>query len=108
MAGWSTRASDSTIGSGTRSTSSTTLMSSMPVFMQSLGRTRARSGGSESSGHEADLCIDEPGGSRRHALVRPGPDGTYLVEELGSTNGTFVRGRHVTSAALLPGEVGRA
>lgn len=38
--------------------------------------------------------------STRHALLEPRPDGLW-VEDLGSTNGTFVNGARVTSARLL-------
>jgi hypothetical protein len=38
--------------------------------------------------------------SSRHAVLEPRPDGLW-VEDLGSTNGTFVNGARVTSARLL-------
>jgi len=38
--------------------------------------------------------------SSRHAMLEPRPDGLW-VEDLGSTNGTFVNGARVTSARLL-------
>lgn len=43
---------------------------------------------------DADLTIDDPLVSRRHALVRPGP-GTLEIEDLGSTNGTWVNGERI-------------
>lgn len=43
--------------------------------------------------------------STRHALLEPRPDGLW-VEDVGSTNGTFVNGARVTTARhLLPGDV---
>jgi hypothetical protein len=43
--------------------------------------------------------------SARHARIDPRPDGVW-VEDLGSTNGTFVNGERVTAARLLqPGDV---
>jgi pSer/pThr/pTyr-binding forkhead associated (FHA) protein len=39
----------------------------------------------------ADVTIDEPSASRRHALVVRGRDGFYL-RDLGSTNGTYLFG----------------
>ena len=45
--------------------------------------------------------------STRHALLEPRPDGLW-VEDVGSTNGTFVNGARVTTARLLqPGDVVR-
>lgn len=38
--------------------------------------------------------------SSRHAVLEPRPDGVW-VEDLGSTNGTFVNGARVTTARLL-------
>ena len=43
--------------------------------------------------------------STRHAVLEPRPDGLW-VEDIGSTNGTFVNGARVTTARLLaPGDV---
>ena len=42
--------------------------------------------------------------SRIHALVRRVPDG-WEVEDLGSTNGTWVNGWRVSRATLHPGDV---
>lgn len=43
--------------------------------------------------------------SARHARIDPRPDGVW-VEDLGSTNGTFVNGAQITSKRLLqPGDV---
>jgi hypothetical protein len=39
----------------------------------------------------ADVLIDNPSVSRRHAEIRLGDDG-WVVEDLGSSNGTFIRG----------------
>jgi pSer/pThr/pTyr-binding forkhead associated (FHA) protein len=43
---------------------------------------------------DADLLIDDPQVSRRHAVVRA-IDGELQVEDLGSANGTFVNGARV-------------
>ena len=45
--------------------------------------------------------------STRHARLEPRPDGLW-VEDVGSTNGTFVNGARVTTARLLaPGDIVR-
>jgi hypothetical protein len=60
-------------------------------------------------GSEADLRINDPGVSRRHAEFRvsggPGGRGTpeVTVADLGSTNGTVVDGRRVQEAPLHDG-----
>ncbi|HNV11851.1 MAG TPA: DUF3662 and FHA domain-containing protein [Propionibacteriaceae bacterium] len=57
-------------------------------------------------GSEADLRINDPGISRRHAqiiVVGAGDALTARIEDLGSTNGITVNGRKVTSAALDEG-----
>src|SRR5690606_7738107 len=41
--------------------------------------------------------------SRRHASVKPTPDGLQ-VEDMGSSNGTFINGKRVQSGLLQPGE----
>ncbi len=48
----------------------------------------------------ADLTIPDPEISRRHTLVCPAAGGV-LVEDLGSTNGTFVDGRLITEPVTL-------
>jgi diguanylate cyclase (GGDEF)-like protein len=53
---------------------------------------------------ECAIRIDDPGISRRHArLFRQGP-GSYVVEDLGSRNGTFVRGERIASHTLAEGD----
>ena len=61
-------------------------------------------------GSEADLRINDPGISRRHAEFRvTGGRGapTISVADLGSTNGTLVDGRRVTEADLHDGSTVR-
>src|SRR3954465_3085138 len=43
--------------------------------------------------------------SRRHARITREPDGRFVLEDLGSTNGTFVNGERVTTRALAPHDV---
>ncbi len=52
----------------------------------------------------ADLKIDSPRVSREHAVLVQ-EEGRYRVEDLGSTNGTFVNGLRVEKAALEDGDV---
>jgi hypothetical protein len=57
-------------------------------------------------GDEADIVLDDPGISRRHAEIRVTTDGPHLaatLTDLGSTNGTFVNGDLVRSASLTDG-----
>ena len=59
-------------------------------------------------GSSADVRIEDPRASRRHARLRLGDE--LLVEDLGSANGTRVRGRKLGAgqvplgAAIAPGE----
>jgi hypothetical protein len=52
-------------------------------------------------GTEADLRLDDPGVSRRHAMLRLRP--TPTVTDLGSTNGTSVDGLAVEEAEIHDG-----
>lgn len=54
-------------------------------------------------GSEADLSLDEPEMSRRHASLEVSADGLYL-RDLGSANGTFVNGVQVRDACLYSGD----
>lgn len=47
-----------------------------------------------------DITIDDTRVSRRHAHVRC-EDFRYLIEDLGSTNGTWLNGSRLTASALL-------
>jgi two-component system cell cycle response regulator len=49
-----------------------------------------------------DALLDVPDVSRRHARVREAGE-RLLLQDLGSTNGTIVDGRRVTSCVLVPG-----
>jgi hypothetical protein len=50
---------------------------------------------------EADVQLDDPGVSRRHAVVRLAP--TPTITDLGSTNGTLIDGQRVSQAELADG-----
>jgi len=50
-------------------------------------------------GRDTDIVLPDPGVSRRHASLRPGPGGEWFIEDLHSTRGTWLNGRR-----LEPGE----
>jgi putative nucleotidyltransferase with HDIG domain len=52
---------------------------------------------------ENKLPIRSSAVSRHHAVVR-GRDGDYYVEDLDSTNGTFLNGKRVRNAQISPGD----
>jgi len=47
--------------------------------------------------HECDIVIDSKHVSRHHARIYSSSDGQWYVEDLGSSNGTFVNGERVES-----------
>jgi pSer/pThr/pTyr-binding forkhead associated (FHA) protein len=50
------------------------------------------------------LVLEDPEASRRHASVSPEADGVN-VEDLGSTNGTYVNGNRLAAPVVLrPGD----
>jgi pSer/pThr/pTyr-binding forkhead associated (FHA) protein len=54
---------------------------------------------------DAGLVLDDDQVSRHHARVAPQPDGTAVVEDLGSTNGTFINRAQLHGPAQLePGD----
>ena len=50
-----------------------------------------------------DVCLPLPQVSAQHARLTNQAGGNVLVEDLGSTNGTFVNGARITQAVLQPG-----
>jgi diguanylate cyclase (GGDEF)-like protein len=54
---------------------------------------------------EASFVVDDPGVSRLHARVARAPDGGFYLEDLRSTNGTFVGSRSVGVCLLHGGEL---
>jgi S1-C subfamily serine protease len=54
-------------------------------------------------GSDCELTLADGEASRRHAVMRPQPDGSVVLEDLGSTNGTFVNGQRITGPVSLRG-----
>lgn len=52
---------------------------------------------------ECDICVDAPGLSRKHARLRPTLDGV-VIEDLNSTNGSFLNGQRLTSGIARVGD----
>jgi pSer/pThr/pTyr-binding forkhead associated (FHA) protein len=56
-------------------------------------------------GAVADFVVDGPMVSRLHARVLVSASGLLEVEDLGSTNGTYVNDRRVTHSVLVAGDL---
>ncbi len=52
---------------------------------------------------DCDLVLEDQNVSRRHAEITP-ENGTYVVADLGSTNGVELNGKRVTRAVLADGD----
>jgi two-component system, cell cycle response regulator len=55
-------------------------------------------------GKEAHVRVDDVGASRAHARIVLVEDDRYLLEDLGSTNGTFVQGLKIDRVELRSGD----
>jgi diguanylate cyclase (GGDEF)-like protein len=55
-------------------------------------------------GTEADVWVDDGGVSRRHARLTCRSDGRYFLEDLGSTNGTFLGGQRIDLCEIKSGD----
>jgi hypothetical protein len=72
----------------------------------SLDQDELRIGRRDGSAQEPDAAqlsgaADDPGLSRRHAILRRQDDGGYTIEDLGSTNGTEVNGRQIAAHEVI-------
>jgi hypothetical protein len=61
-------------------------------------------GGTIGRSRDCDVVLEDAGASRRHAEIRPHPEG-WTLQDLGSTNGVRVNGRPIQGAQpLRPGD----
>lgn len=69
----------------------------LPVDVAELrvGRSDPASNGADAP--QMNGAANDPALSRRHAVLRRQGDGTYAIEDLGSTNGTEVNGRQIAA-----------
>ncbi len=51
-----------------------------------------------------DIVLESRQVSRRHARILRDPFGRWIVEDLGSSNGTFVHGKRIETCPVLPGD----
>ena len=73
------------------------------VFVESTpmhGREIALLAGTTLGRDDCDVVLSDPEVSRRHAFVGESADG-FTIEDLGSTNGTFVNGERIDGARAL-------
>src|SRR6476659_6883358 len=53
---------------------------------------------------DAVIQIEDDGISRKHAKLLLGPDGTFQLLDLGSTNGTYLNGQRIAVSRLEDGD----
>jgi pSer/pThr/pTyr-binding forkhead associated (FHA) protein len=52
--------------------------------------------------HDSTIVLDDDYASSRHARIYPDRDGQWIVEDLGSTNGTYLDRSRLTTATPIP------
>lgn len=50
---------------------------------------------------DCDVVLSHPAISRRHAAVEKKPNGTYVLTDLNSTNGTFHNGKRISGSVIV-------
>lgn len=70
----------------------------LPVLVENMGREHVIRPGMNAVGRDGDILLSDPRVSRKHAQVAS-QDGSFTLEDLGSTNGTFLNGER-----LQPGD----
>src|SRR3954454_12074439 len=70
------------------------------------GKTVEVTGNEFTIGREGgvDLVLGDGRASRRHAALKPLPDGRATLYDLGSSNGTYVNGQRIQSVVLSGNE----
>lgn len=51
-----------------------------------------------------DVVVKDRETSSLHASIEQAPDGRFILKDLGSTNGTWLEGKRITVAEILPGQ----
>jgi Protein of unknown function (DUF3662)/FHA domain len=77
----------------TRQSRALLLMDGKRMMIGPAGATIGRS-------RDCDIVVQDPNVSRHHATVKP-RGGSWIVEDLGSTNGVVVNGRRIDHPAVL-------
>lgn len=52
--------------------------------------------------HDSTIVLDDDYASSRHARIYPDRDGNWIVEDLGSTNGTYLDRTRLTTPTPIP------
>jgi adenylate cyclase len=52
-------------------------------------------------GHSGKVVLSDDAASRRHAMIQRNETGEYYLVDVGSRNGTYIRGRRVSTPVLL-------
>ncbi|MFE9459845.1 FHA domain-containing protein [Streptomyces californicus] len=52
--------------------------------------------------HDSTIVLDDDYASSRHARIYPDRDGQWIVEDLGSTNGTYLERARLTTPTPVP------
>ncbi|KNE80786.1 MULTISPECIES: FHA domain-containing protein FhaB/FipA [Streptomyces] len=52
--------------------------------------------------HDSTIVLDDDYASSRHARIYPDRDGQWIVEDLGSTNGTYLDRNRLTAPTPIP------
>lgn len=86
-------------------------MTNLNGILQNMNKTKIRpvtntypNGKTIGKNSDNNIVMSHDDVSRKHAVLYQKPDGAIVVEDLGSTNGTFVNGEKVTSRVLNAGD----